>query len=196
MSSPTSEHRSWRPSIIASNCSPSLLEEIQNEHERLQALWTDATTSQDPHTRGHALEEFASAFFGNAFKVVERNPRTDTEELDLVLERSSDTDIRFSDSYFLVECKNWRTRPVGQPVISELVGKLKLRHRRQAFLLTSGDFTEDAKQQAAYAFTAAKAEILLISGKDIETFLPTLKKVSDFLTELHRAQTVLRRYPK
>jgi Holliday junction resolvase-like predicted endonuclease len=170
------------------------VEQLQREHERLQALWRDATASADAHTRGRALEDFAAAFFGMGFKVVERNARTDTEEIDLVLERSPDTNVRFHDSYFLVECKNWRTTPVNQRVVSELLGKMQIRHSSQAFLLTSGQFTEDAKQQAAYAFTSTKAEILLLSGEEIEAFLPTLKTVGDFLADIHRRQTLLRRY--
>jgi hypothetical protein len=172
------------------------LEQLQKDHERLHALWKDATSSMDAHTRGQALEEFAEAFFGMAFKVVERNARTDTEEMDLLLERSPDTNALFNDSYFVVECKNWRSKPVGQSVVSELLGKMQTRHRRQAFLLTSGDFTEDARQQAAYAFASTKTEILLLSGQELEAFLPTLKMVSDFLADVHRRQTVLRRYPR
>jgi hypothetical protein len=172
------------------------LEQLQKEHERLQALWTDATSSTDAHTRGRALEEFSDAFFGMAFKVVQRNARTDTEELDLLLERSADTDVRFHDSYFIVECKNWRSKPVDQRVISELLGKMQTRHRTQAFLLTSGEFTADAAQQAAYAFASTKVEILLLSGQDIESFLHSLKTVSDFLAEFHRRQMVLRRYTR
>jgi hypothetical protein len=172
------------------------LEQLQVEHERLQALWKDATSSNDPHTRGKALEDFAAAFFGMAFKVSKRNARTDTEELDLLLERSPDTDVRFHDSYFLVECKNWRSKPVDQRVISELLGKMQTRHRIQAFLLTTGEFTEDAEQQAAYAFASTKTEILLLSGREVESFLPTLKTVSDFLADLHSRQTVLRRYSR
>jgi type II secretory pathway predicted ATPase ExeA/Holliday junction resolvase-like predicted endonuclease len=172
------------------------LEQLQTEHERLQSLWRDVTSATDAHTRGKALEEFAEAFFEMAFKVVERNARTDTEELDLVLERSSETDVRFHDSYFVVECKNWRSKPVDQPVVSALLGKMQTRRRTQAFLLTSGEFTEDAKQQAAYAFTAAKVEIILIAGQDIEGFLLSLRTVSDFLAELHRKQVMLRRFTR
>jgi type II secretory pathway predicted ATPase ExeA/Holliday junction resolvase-like predicted endonuclease len=169
------------------------VEQLQREHELLLARWRDATSSTDPQTRGRALEDFAAAFFGMSFKVVERNARTDTEELDLVLERSTDTPIRFHDSYFLVECKNWRTTTVNQRVVSALLGQMQTRHRRQAFLLTSGQFTEDARQQAHYAFSSQKVEILVISGEDIEAFLPTLKTVGDFLAEIHRKQMVLRR---
>jgi Holliday junction resolvase-like predicted endonuclease len=169
------------------------LELLQKEHERLQALWTEALNAKDVHTRGRTLEEFAGTFFSKSFKVVERNVRTDTEELDLLLERTSETDFRFKETYLFVECKNWRATSVGQAEVSKLLAKMQLHHRTQAFLLTTGDFSPEAKQQAAYAL-GQKLELLLIDQHHIAKFLPTLKPVGDFLVELHRKQTVQREY--
>lgn len=172
------------------------LASLEAQRERLRALWTEATTSPERAVRGKSLEDFAAAFFGESFKVVQRNARTDTEELDLVLERMPGTDPRFRETYLLVECKNWRQQPVDQKEISTLAGKMDLHHRTQAFLLTSGDFTEPARQQAAHAFSARKLEILLLDGREIEQFLSHLKTVGDFLVDLHRRQTLLRDYPR
>ncbi len=167
---------------------------LQQGRERLRALWAEALSATDRNLRGRALEEFAAAFFGEVFRVVERNARTDTEELDLLLERTEKTDPRFSDSYVFVECKNWRTQPVGQRQVSELVGKLVSHRRTLGFLLATGDITHEAKTQALHARSAAKVEVLLIDGQDIEGFLSSLTTVGDFLTEKHRQQTVLRTF--
>lgn len=169
---------------------------LEAQRERLRARWTEVTTSTDKAVRGKSLEEFAEAFFTESFKVVERNARTDTEELDLVLERTPATDPRFVETYLLVECKNWRKQPVDQQQVTTLAGKMDLHHRTQAFLLTSGEFTGPARQQAAHAYSARKLEILLLDGREIEQFLSNLKTVGDFLVELHRRQILLRDYPR
>ena len=167
---------------------------FETRRQQLRALWTEVITSTDPTARGRSLESFAETFFSENFKVVERTVRTDTEELDLVLERTPTTDPRFKDTYFFVECKNWLGRSVGQPEISALLGKLNLHHRKQAFLLTSGEFTEPARQQTTHAYSASEIEILLLDGHAIEYFLSNLRDVGDFLSELHRRQILLRKY--
>lgn len=170
------------------------LSQLQQLHEKLRALWSDVLTATDKNVKGRALEDFAAAFFGEAFKVVERNARTDTEELDLVLERTERTDSRFYDTYLLVECKNWKSPPVGQKVISELLGKMVTRHRKQAFLLASGEVTADAKTQALHAYSSQRIEIIVLDGRDLEGFLASMKTVGDFLNEKHKSQTVLRTF--
>jgi type II secretory pathway predicted ATPase ExeA len=167
---------------------------LQQLHERLRALWHDALNAPDKNTRGRALEEFAAAFFGEVFKVTERNARTDTEELDLVLERMGRTDPRFYDTYFIVECKNWRAQPVDQPVVSALLGKMVTHRRKQAFLVASHDVTVDAKTQAVHARSSAGVEIIVIDGRDMEGFLGSMRTVGDFLNEKHKNQTMLRRF--
>ncbi len=167
---------------------------LQKVHERLQALWTEVLTATDKHTSGRALEEFASTFFGEVFQVVERNARTDTEELDLILERTDRTGPRFHDTYFVVECKNWKSQPVGQKVVSELLGKLVTHRRKQAFLLASGEVTSEAKMQAIHAHSSAGVEIIVLDGRDMEGFLAGMETVGDFLNEKHKSQTLLRAF--
>ena len=156
------------------------------KRERLRALWKDALAATDKAARGRGLEEFAAAFFDEAFTVTERNLRTDTEELDLVLERSPRTDPRFwKATYLFVECKNWRTRPVDQSAVTKLFGELTLHSRKQGFLVATGGFTDDARQQARYTATQ-DVEIVLIDGPILEEFLKELRPVGDLLVELHR----------
>jgi hypothetical protein len=152
------------------------------------ALWKSAVEAPDAQARGKALEDFAAAFFGDVFKVSERNSRTDTEEPDLVLERSPRTNPRFGkEAYLFVECKNWPSRPVDQATISQLYAKLHMRNLKQGFVLATGRFTVDAAQQARYA-ASKEVEIILIDGHAITDFLAGLRPVGDLLVELHRRQ--------
>jgi type II secretory pathway predicted ATPase ExeA len=155
---------------------------------QLRALWKNAIEAPDKDARGKALEDFAAAFFGEVFVIKERNLRTDTEELDLVLEHSPATDPRFKNAaYLIVECKNWRTRPVDQTAITKLYGELSLHHLKQGFLLATSTFTRKAAQQARYAFSEG-VEIMLIEGVGMADFLDGLSPVGDFLADLHRRQ--------
>jgi type II secretory pathway predicted ATPase ExeA len=171
--------------------SPPLEQNLRIESERreqLRALWKTALNAPDKDTRGKALEDFAAAFFGDAFEVKDRNLRTDTEELDLVLERSPKTDPRFGKApYLVVECKNWQARPVDQTAVTKLFGELSMHNQKQGFLLTTSRFTNDAVQQARYA-VPKDVEIVLIDGADIAAFLDDLRPVSDLLVDLHRRQ--------
>jgi type II secretory pathway predicted ATPase ExeA len=171
--------------------SPAVEQSLRSRREKrsqLRALWKSAIEAQDKDTRGKALEEFAAAFFGEVFAIKERNVRTDTEELDLVLEPSSATDLRFKKAaYLVVECKNWQARPVDQTAVTKLYGELSLHNMKQGFLLATSRFTQDAVQQARYAISR-DVEILLIEGASMLDFLDHLNPVSDFLADLHRRQ--------
>lgn len=158
------------------------------QRDQLRALWSGALTAADKDARGRALEAFAAAFFEEQFKIIARNLRTDTEELDLVLERMGATEPRFGKAtYLIVECKNWRTRAVDQTAVTKLFGELSLHHAKQGFLVATGSISDEARQQARYAATQ-DVEIILIDGPAIEKFLDGLAPVSDLLVELHRSQ--------
>jgi type II secretory pathway predicted ATPase ExeA len=171
--------------------SPPLEQNLRAQSERrdrLRALWQSALAAPDKAVRGKALEDFAAAFFGDAFEVIKRNLRTDTEELDLVLERSPTTDPRFGKAaYLLVECKNWQTRPVDQTAVTKLYGELSLHNMKQGFLVATSRFTDDAVQQARYAISQ-DVEIVLIDGSTVADFLDDLRPVGDLLVDLHRRQ--------
>jgi type II secretory pathway predicted ATPase ExeA len=171
--------------------SPTVEQNLRVESDKrdaLRALWKGVLAAADRAAKGKALEDFAVAFFGEAFAVIERNLRTDTEELDLVLERSPATDPRFAKgTYLLVECKNWHAGKVEQTAVTKLFGELKLHNMKQGFLLAMGSFTSDAIQQARYAISQ-DMEIVLIEGPTVTDFLDDLRPVGDLLVDLHRRQ--------
>ncbi|HYO68989.1 MAG TPA: restriction endonuclease, partial [Archangium sp.] len=165
------------------------LNELRRHRERLQALWSETRARGEQESDGRKLEAFAVAFFEESFTVHERNARTDTEELDLVLKPSRSSDPVFLKSaYLLVECKDWRTKKVDQSAVSKLATILATRHLKQGFLLTTGAFTEDARQQVRNVAQAMQVEVVLIDGSSMDAFLEDLRPVRDFLVDLHRQQ--------
>lgn len=160
---------------------------LQRRREELRALWDEARRSRERD--GRRLEAFAAAFFEESFVVRERNIRTDTEELDLVLESSRETDPVFRKGpYLLVECKDWRTQNVDQATLSKLATVLATRHFKQGFVLTTKGFSPEALQQARNIAQAMQVEIVLVDGNEMEAFLQDVRPVSDFLVDLHRRQ--------
>lgn len=162
--------------------------DLQRQREQLRALWDEARL-QTGRPDGRKLEAFAAAFFGEAFTVTtdNKNVRTDTEELDLVLQHSRETDPVFrKGAYLVVECKDWRAQAVDQGTVSKLAGVLATHRIKQGFLLTTGTFSPEATQQAWNISQSMQVEIVLIDGNAVDAFLRDVRLVSDFLVDLHR----------
>ncbi len=145
-------------------------------HERVwkQALgkkWQEATQDGLPAgEKGKRLEEFAVELFGRVFKVVEKDLRTATEELDVVLEFPGRDPIWAQAPTILVECKNWSAK-VPQKEVSALATKGRLNACDLAFVLSVSGFTQDARMQARDHNLAEQAErrlVVLVSGADVE----------------------------
>ncbi|KFA93057.1 hypothetical protein Q664_11585 [Archangium violaceum Cb vi76] len=164
---------------------------LRQRKEQLKALWLEASSPEVSDEEGQLLEDFAAEFFKESFLVSERNARTGTEEIDLILRPSRESDAVFrKSSYLFVECKNWRKQKVNQEVVTKLVGILQNRRLKQGFLLTTGSFTKDAVQQARSFYQTTELELILIDGKEMMAFLDDLRSVSDFLSSLHRGQVL------
>ncbi len=150
------------------------------------AEWKRLTSGDlDPHEKGKALEAFAATLFGAVFKVVERNLRTETEELDIVLEYAGGDPIWAASPTVLVECKNWSTR-VPQKDISAFATKVRTKHVTLAFILSTSGFTRDACAQARDVFTRDNIALVLVSDDDIEAFFANDETPDDFLKRLLR----------
>jgi len=67
-----------------------------------------------------------------------------------------------SDRY-LVQCKQWRARRVGVQTVRELYGVISAKRVAGGFVVTSGDFTEDACR------FADGREVQLINGRELQT---------------------------
>ena len=71
--------------------------------------------------------------------------------IDVLLQKGSDS--------YLVQCKQWRARRVGVQTVRELYGVMASRRVAGGFVVTSGDFTDEARN------FAQGSEIELIDGK-------------------------------
>jgi len=70
----------------------------------------------------------------------------------------------------LVQCKHWKSRSVGVSVVREIYGVLMVRKASSAFVVTSGEFTAEAK-----AF-AELAGVRLVDGGLLGQWLRDLKR--------------------
>ena len=66
----------------------------------------------------------------------------------------------------LVQCKQWRTRPVGVKVVRELYGVVSAEHANSGILVTSGSYTDEAER-----FAAGVEEIQLVDGEELLTMI-------------------------
>lgn len=57
-----------------------------------------------------------------------------------------DLELRKGDELYLVQCKQWKAFKVGVTVIRELYGVMTQRGAAGGFVITSGTYTDDAKQ--------------------------------------------------
>lgn len=76
-----------------------------------------------------------------------------------------DVHLRKEGKEYLVQCKHWKTRKVGVAVIRELYGVMAAVGAAGGFIVTSGEFTEEAE-----AFSEGKT-LTLISGDELSRML-------------------------
>lgn len=79
--------------------------------------------------------------------------------VDMVLTRGQDR--------FLVDCKPWRTLAVGPAPVRELVALVRSREAAGGFVVSSGEFTDEARQ------LAQSHPVQLIDGKVLRELLNT-----------------------
>ena len=71
-----------------------------------------------------------------------------------------DVVLRKGDAHYLVQCKHWRALRVGVQPVRELYGVMAAHGAAGGFVVTSGDFTEDAVR-----FADGLAPLTLINGQ-------------------------------
>ncbi len=75
--------------------------------------------------------------------------------VDVLLQKGSDR--------YLVQCKQWRARSVGVVPVRELYGVMAAQRAAGGFLVTSGEFTQEAQK------FAEGREIQLVNGKTLQS---------------------------
>jgi restriction system protein len=87
--------------------------------------------------------------------------------IDLVLEKNGEKTF--------VQCKQWKVQKVGVKVIRELYGVMTAANVKSGIVITSGEYTPDAKD------FARKSNIVLINGDDL---FEMIRSVNESKTEL------------
>lgn len=118
-----------------------------------QLGWDACAKDGTSSARGKRLEVLLAFLFSQVegLAVWDRNLRTDTEELDVVVIQRETGGRCWSlpgTKFMIVECKNWSTR-VGQPQVSNLRVKMQGRRGtvRIGVLVAASEFTSDAMSQ-------------------------------------------------
>jgi len=116
-------------------------------------------------------ELVGEAYRRQGYSVSENVSAGPDEGVDLVLKKDS--------NLVLVQCKQWRSTKVGVNVVREMYGVMTAKHATSAILITSGLFTQEAKN------FAADKPIDLVEGNQLARLIAnvqrgeaTLKKVS------------------
>jgi len=73
--------------------------------------------------------------------------------------------LRKGRKRFLVQCKQWRALKVGVKVVRELYGVVAAQGAAGGFVVTSGHFTEDARQ------FAASCKLTLVDGETLDYWI-------------------------
>jgi Restriction endonuclease len=139
------------------------------------------------HIRGSAFERFTADLFGNVFKVVKRDYRTENGEIDLIL------DIADAGPWWLeyggdalVECKNLKS---GMPLseVSAFLNKVSQLRVKLGFIVSMSGFTQDAERTIRNRSSNVTAPLVVPLDADrIRTALQQGHKLDDFFREVVR----------
>lgn len=158
----------------------------------------------EPHesskAKGDALEDFIEFILKSikGTKIVFRNRRTETEEIDLVVSCEGEHPLRSTlGTYFMIECKNWMSSRVGAPEVREFFAKLYKRRGeiKVGYLISTGTFTEDATKEALQL--SGEMFITLVDNNDLVDFVQhPPKEFSDFFIKSYERKALFPRFGK
>ena len=94
-------------------------------------------------------------FHRQGFTVLEQGGAGPDGGVDVLLKKGSDS--------YLVQCKHWRALRVGVQPVRELYGVMAAKRVAGGFMVTSGDFTDEARS------FAQGRELQLINGKALQS---------------------------
>jgi restriction system protein len=90
---------------------------------------------------GEFEELVGEAYRRRGYRVIENTAAGPDEGIDLVLKKGG--------SLILVQCKHWKSSKVGVNIVRELFGVMTAKHATSGILITSGVFTQEAKNFGA-----------------------------------------------
>lgn len=131
-----------------------------------RALLGSAQSSGGQSVAGMSWREFEMLLVGEAFRqkgytVAELGGAGPDGGVDLVLRRG--------DERALVQCKHWKAFKVGLPVVREMLGAMTAARATQGWVITSGRYTDEARQ------FANQHRIRLVDGDTLPQLLGAAK---------------------
>ena len=107
-------------------------------------------------------ELVGEAYRRQGYKVGENTTAGPDEGIDLLLKKDG--------GLVLVQCKQWKSTKVGVNVVRELLGVMTAKHATSGILITSGIFTQEAKN------FAADKPIDLVEGNQLLQLISNVQK--------------------
>jgi Restriction endonuclease len=143
---------------------------LRGHYAQVSDLMARVEAAKSSTEKGMSLEVLMAALFEQVpgFVVYDRNTRTETEEIDLIVLNDSRDPVYLREGpLVLVECKNWTSRP-GRPEFSLLEGKMRNRYSRctMAFLVSWSGFS-DTTWRETIRLSRDKNVIVCLTGSDI-----------------------------
>lgn len=142
----------------------------------LRKLWEKALSSMDKNEKGKLLEEFLSLLIakGMNFGILDRNLRTESEEIDIVAENNGMSRFysQLNSPIVLFECKNWSSK-IGSKEIRDFAQKIQNRPRflcRIGIVVTISGLTSDARKELL-GYRGRDYMVAILETKDIEVVL-------------------------
>ncbi len=133
--------------------------------------YEDVQRLDDFQKKGKALEDLLAALFASVegFIQIDRNANTATEEIDIVFRNESRNPSWQKESeIILVECKNWKSQPVGKNEFVLFKEKIENRYGRctLGFMVCTTDFAETLEREM---LRSSKTDLLVvpINGDDL-----------------------------
>jgi len=150
--------------------------------------------------KGDALESFLEYILEQikGTKVVFKDRRTETEEIDLVVCNETDNALnRTFGRYFMIECKNWTSSKVGSSEIRDFFVKVYKRKTeiKTGFIISTGTFTKDAIEEALQL--SREVFIVLVDNSDLANFVrDSTRDSSDFFIDLYERKSLFPKFSK
>jgi hypothetical protein len=158
--------------------------------DELKSTWAQVTTETDRNRKGALLETLIKRLFlaTSGFERVQTRLRTDSEEIDIVVDNRSTEPPWSKDpsTWFLGECKNWSGR-CGSAEFRNFHSKLTEKNgkARTGFFFSTGGFTEEFHQARAKQ-KASNTLVVPVDAAGIQRWVHSENRL-ETLGEFHHA---------
>lgn len=147
------------------------------DRDKLKDFLNSVENAKTNDEKKKSLENLSEYLFSSIYgiKVIEKNKRTETSEIDLILELDHPIFglhpfFREMGCHIMLECKNW-SNPVGASIIRNFSRDMKKRKVYWGCLISKREISKDAKKEIKDLFIDEKISIIHLSKKDIEDII-------------------------